>query len=71
MVHFDAFGAFSADALVHFGSGIQVQHNGSPLLVVSDAGTQLKKAGKLISEGDPSSLDWNCIREGAAKNGTD
>ena len=25
MVHFDAFDAFSADALVHFGSGIQVQ----------------------------------------------
>ena len=27
MVHFDAFEAFSADALVHFGSGIQVQPN--------------------------------------------
>ena len=25
MVHFDAFDAFSADALVHFGSGIQLQ----------------------------------------------
>ena len=24
MVYFDAFDAFSADALVHFGSGIQV-----------------------------------------------
>ena len=46
-------------------------HHGNPLLVVSDAGTQLKKAGKLISEGDPSSLNWDCIREGAAKNGTD
>ena len=28
MVHFDAFDAFSADALVHFGSGIQVQGGG-------------------------------------------
>ena len=29
MVHFDAFDAFSVDALVHFGSGIQVQGGGS------------------------------------------
>jgi len=29
MVHFDAFDAFSADALVHFGSGIQVQGGGT------------------------------------------
>ena len=28
MVHFDAFDAFSVDALVHFGSGIQVQGGG-------------------------------------------
>ena len=28
MVHLDAFGAFSTDALVHFGSGIQVQVTG-------------------------------------------
>ena len=25
MVHFDAFDAFSVDALMHFGSGMQVQ----------------------------------------------
>ena len=25
LVHFDAFGAFCPDALVHFGSGIEVQ----------------------------------------------
>ena len=28
-MHFDAFDAFSTDALVHFGSGIQVQGGGS------------------------------------------
>ena len=28
LVHFDAFGAFCPDALVHFGSGIQVQGEG-------------------------------------------
>ena len=28
LVHFDAFGAFCTDALVHFGSGIQVQGGG-------------------------------------------
>ena len=30
---------------------------GNPLLVVSDSGSQLKKAGKLIEQGDPASLD--------------
>jgi len=43
---------------------------GNPLLVVSDAGTQLRKAGQVIQQGDPSTLDWNRIMEGAAKNGT-
>ena len=43
---------------------------GCPVLVVSDAGSQLAKAGKLINEADPARLDWKKIREGAAKNGT-
>ena len=44
-------------------------HHGNPLLIVSDAGSQLKKAGKII-EGDPACLDWDLIQGGAAKNGT-
>ena len=44
-------------------------HHGNPLLIVSDAGSQLKKAGKVI-EGDPACLDWSLIQGGAAKNGT-
>ena len=46
-------------------------NHGNPLLVVSDSGSQLKKAGQLISQGDPAGLDWTKIKEGAAKNGTD
>ena len=46
-------------------------NHGNPLLVVSDAGSQLVKAGKVIERSDPSSLDWTRIREGAAKNGTE
>ena len=44
---------------------------GCPLLVVSDAGSQLVKAGKVIDGVDPSKLDWTRIRENAAKSGTD
>ena len=44
---------------------------GNPLLVVSDSGSQLKKAGKLIEQGDPASLDQDKIRQGAARNGTE
>ena len=44
---------------------------GNPLLVVSDAGSQLKKAGKILDQGDPSNLNWEQIRSGAAKNGTE
>ena len=44
---------------------------GCPLLVVSDAGSQLVKAGKIIDGGDPSKLDWSRIVENAAKSGTD
>ena len=39
--------------------------------MVSDAGSQLIKAGKVIDGGDPSKLDWNRIREGAAKSATE
>ena len=46
-------------------------NHGNPSLVVSDAGSQLKKAGSIIEQGDPSRLDWEKIREGAAKSGTD
>ena len=45
-------------------------NHGNPLLVVSDSGSQLVKAGKLIDQIDLSKLDWNKISEGAAKNGT-
>ena len=41
------------------------------MLVVSDSGTQLVKAGKLVEQFDLSKLDWVKIREGAAKNGTE
>ena len=40
------------------------------MLVVSDSGSQLVKAGKLIDQIDLSKLDWNKISEGAVKNGT-
>ena len=40
-------------------------------MVVSDAGSQLVKAGKMIDPSDPASLDWARIKEGAAKNGTE
>ena len=45
-------------------------NHANPLLVVSDAGTQLRKAGQVIEKGDPAVLDWDRIREGAAKSGT-
>ena len=46
-------------------------NHGNPLLVVSDSGSQMIKAGHVIEGGDPTKLDWTRIREGAAKNGTD
>ena len=46
-------------------------NHGNPLLVVSDSGSQMIKAGRVIEGGDPTKLDWTRIREGAAKNGTD
>ena len=44
---------------------------GNPLMVVSDAGSQLVKAGRIIDSADPASLDWNRIKGSAAKNGTE
>ena len=44
---------------------------GNPLLVLSDAGSQLKKSGKILDQSDPSNLNWEKIRSGAAKNGTE
>ena len=44
---------------------------GNPLLVVSDAGSQMIKAGQVVEGGDPMKLDWKRICEGAAKSGTD
>ena len=46
-------------------------NHGNPLLIVSDSGSQLIRAGKVIEGGDPTKLDWERIQEGAAKNGTD
>ena len=45
-------------------------NHGNPLLVVSDSGSQLVKAGKVIDAVDLSKVDWKKITEGAAKNGT-
>ena len=45
-------------------------NHANPLLVVSDAGTQLRKAGQVIEKGDPAGLNWDRIRDGAAKSGT-
>ena len=45
-------------------------NHANPLLVVSDAGSQLRKAGQVIEKGDPAGLDWDRIKEGAAKSGT-
>ena len=46
-------------------------NHGCPLLVVSDAGSQLRKAGTVVEKGDPAGLDWQRIVEGAAKSGTE
>ena len=45
-------------------------NHGNPLIVVSDSGSQLVKAGKLVDQFDMSKLAWVEICEGAAKNGT-
>ena len=45
-------------------------NHGNPLLVVTDAGSQLVKAGKIMDKPDVSALDWSRISENAAKNGT-
>ena len=46
-------------------------NHGNPLLVVSDSGSQLVKAGKVVDPSDPRSLDWIKIKEKVSKNGTD
>ena len=38
-------------------------NHGDPLLVVFDSGSQIKKAGQLVTQGDPAGLDWDQIRE--------
>ena len=43
---------------------------GNPALVITDAGTQLRKAGQILEAGDPAGLNWTQIADGAAKNGT-
>ena len=45
-------------------------NHANPLMVVSDAGSQMKKAGEVVEKGDPAGLDWPRIVEGAAKSGT-
>ena len=37
---------------------------------MSDAGSQMIKAGKVVEGADPSKLDWKRISEGEAKKGT-
>ena len=46
-------------------------NHGNPSLVVSDAGSQVKRAGKVIEQGDPAGLNWIRIQEDAAKSGTE
>ena len=46
-------------------------NHGTPLLVVSDAGSQMVKAGKVVDPSDPASLDWSRIKENVAKSGTE
>ena len=38
---------------------------GNPALVITDAGTQLRKAGQILEAGDPANMDWGKIAEGA------
>ena len=45
-------------------------NHGNPLMVVSDSGSQLKKAGQLLAQDDPAGLDWDKIVNAAARNGT-
>ena len=44
LVHFDAFGAFCPDTLVHFGSGIQVQGGDGPVAPLKLPMTELGTA---------------------------
>ena len=44
-------------------------NHGNLLLVVSDAGSQMKRAGTISKQDEPGNLDWDCIRECAAENG--
>ena len=48
-----------------------MSNHGNPLLVVSDSGSQLRKAGQILAPGDPANLDWEKIKQGAARIGTD
>ena len=45
-------------------------NHGNPLLVVSDSGSQLVKAGKITEAQHLTALDWTKVGENAAKNGT-
>ena len=64
-----ATAGYSTDAFLTAYTRFTSNH-GNPLLVVSDSGTQLVKAGKIAAEFAPASLDWISIGEKAAKNGT-
>ena len=46
-------------------------NQGNPLLVVSDSGSQLTKAAKLVDQFDLTKLDRTKIRQGAGRNGTE
>ena len=45
-------------------------NHGNPLMVVSDSGSELKKASQLLAQDDPAGLDWTEIVNAAARNGT-
>ena len=64
-----AVAGYSTDAFLTAYHRFTANH-GNPLLVVSDAGTQLKKAGKMIDSDGGTGMDWGRIGDSAAKNGT-
>ena len=65
-----ATGGYSTDDFLVAYTRFTSNH-GNPLLVVTDAGSQLVKAGKIIDPQMSLSLDWSKIRDKVAKNGTE
>ena len=69
-VNMYATGGYATDDFLTAYTRFTANH-GNPLLVVSDSGSQLTKAAKLMDQFDLTKLDWVKIRQGAARNGTE